>query len=179
MHACIPSSCFFFSKAVETGIILFCLVPLPQELKMAACIGVLDALTVALSLWTNREEEKDEACKTTTVLWLAGAAALAAWERGYQGCFLKLWALSRCCSRMFFSPVIVDSAWLRDGEHSQICGPHWIPSVSERLVLKNASDSNSEHFSTQANGGLALSDRFSSRCCSPSLSWIFFVLIDR
>ena len=78
-----------------------------------------------------------------------------------------------------FSPVFVDSASLRNGEHSQICGPHWIPSVSERLVLKNASDSNSEHFSSQAYGGPALSDRFSPRCCSPSLSWIFFVLIDR
>ena len=63
---------------------------------MAASIGVLDALTVALSLWTNREEEKDEACETTTVPWLAGAAALAARERRYQGCFLKLWALPRC-----------------------------------------------------------------------------------
>ena len=62
---------------------------------------------------------------------------------------------------MFFSPVFVDSASLRNGEHSQICGPHWIPSVSERIVLKNASDSNSEHFSTQAYGGPALSDRFS------------------
>ena len=30
MHACIPSSCFFFfSKAVQTGINLSCLVPLP------------------------------------------------------------------------------------------------------------------------------------------------------
>ena len=146
---------------------------------MAASIGLLDALTVALSLWTNREEEKDEACETTTVAWLAGAAALAARERRYQGCFLKLWALPRCCSRMFFPPVFVDSASLRNREHSQICGPPWIASVSERLVLKNASDSKSEHFSTQAYGGPALSDRFSPRCCSPSLSWIFFVLIDR
>ena len=65
-------------------------------------IAVLDALTVALSLWTNREEEKDEARQTTTVAWLAGAAALAARERRNQGCFLKLWALPRCCSQMFF-----------------------------------------------------------------------------
>ena len=69
---------------------------------MAASIGVLDALTVTLSFWTNREEEKDEACETTTVAWLAGAAALAARERRNQGCFLKLWALPRCCSGMFF-----------------------------------------------------------------------------
>ena len=41
-------------------------------------------------------------------------------------------------------------------------------------MLKNASDYNSEHFSTQAYGGPTLSDRFSQRCCSPSLSWIFF-----
>ena len=69
---------------------------------MAASIGVLDDLTVALSLWMNREEEKDEACETTTVAWLVGAAALAAQERRNQGCFLKLWALPRCCSRMSF-----------------------------------------------------------------------------
>ena len=68
---------------------------------MVASIGVLDALIVALSSWTNREEEKDEACETTTVAWLAGATALAARERRNQGCFLKLWALPRCCSRMF------------------------------------------------------------------------------
>ena len=42
---------------------------------------------------------------------------------------------------MFFSPVFVDSASLRNGEHSQICGLHWIPSAEKRLVLKNASDS--------------------------------------
>ena len=65
-----------------------------------------------------------------------------------------------------FSAVFVDSASLRNGEHSQICGPHWNPSVEKRLVLKNASDSNSEHFSTQAYGGPALSDRFFPRCCS-------------
>ena len=41
---------FFFSKAVETGINLSGLVLLPKELKTAASIGVLDALTVALSL---------------------------------------------------------------------------------------------------------------------------------
>ena len=114
---------------------------------MAASIGVLDALPVALSLWTNWEEEKDEACETTTVARLAGAAALAARERRNLGCFLNLWALPRCYSRtFFFSPLFVDSASLRNGEHSQICGPHWIPSVEKRLVLKNASESNSEHF---------------------------------
>ena len=64
---------------------------------------------------------------------------------------------------MFFSPVFVDSASLRNGEHSQICGAHWIPSVEKRLLLKNTSDSNSEHFSTQAYGGPALSDRFFPR----------------
>ena len=57
---------------------------------MVASIGVLDALAVALSLCTNREEEKDEACETTTVAWLTSAAALAARERRNQGCFLKL-----------------------------------------------------------------------------------------
>ena len=113
---------------------------------MSASIGVLDALTFALSLSTNREEEKDEACETTTVAWRAGAAALAARERRIQGCFLKLWALRRYCSWMFFSPVFVDSASLRNGEPSQICGPHWKPTVEKWLVFKNASDSNSEHF---------------------------------
>ena len=39
----------------------------------------------------------------------------------------------------------------------------------EWLVLKNASDSKSEHFSIQANGEPAHSDRFSLRCCSPPL----------
>ena len=33
---------------------------------------------------------------------MAGAAALAARERRNQGCFLNLWALPRCCSRIFF-----------------------------------------------------------------------------
>ena len=70
---------------------------------MAASIGVLDALTVALNLWTNREEEKDEACETTTVAWLAGAAALAARERRNQGCFLKLWALRGVVPECFFT----------------------------------------------------------------------------
>ena len=52
MHACMHTVelFFFFSKAVETGINLSSLVLLPYELKMAASIGVLDALTVALSL---------------------------------------------------------------------------------------------------------------------------------
>ena len=54
------------------------------------------------ALQANREEEKDEACETTTVAWLAGAAAIAARERRNQGCFLKLWALPPCCSQMFF-----------------------------------------------------------------------------
>ena len=169
LHACMHAyrrAVFFFSKAVETGKNLSSLVLLPWELKMAASIGVFDPLTVALSLWTNREEEKDEAWETTTVAWLAGTAAIAARERRNQGCFLKLWALPRCCSGMFFSPVFVDFASLRIEEHSQICGPHWIPSVEKRLVLKNASGSNSEHFSTQAYGGPALSDQFSPRCCS-------------
>ena len=49
MHACRRAVCFF-SKAVETGINLSCLVPLPWKLKMAAGIGVLDVLAVALSL---------------------------------------------------------------------------------------------------------------------------------
>ena len=107
MHACIPSNCFFFQQGCWTGINLSSLVPLPYELKMAASIGVLDALTVTLNLWMNREEEKDEACETTTVAWLAGAAALAERERRYQGCFLKLSALPRCGSRtFFFSPVL-------------------------------------------------------------------------
>ena len=53
-------------------------------------MSVLHALTVALGLRTNPGEEEDEACETTTVAWLAGAAALAARERRNQGCFLKL-----------------------------------------------------------------------------------------
>ena len=81
------------------------------------------------------EEERDEACETTTVAWLAGAAVLAAREKRNQGCFLKLWALPQCCSRMFFfSAVFVDSTLLRNGEHSQICGPHWIPSVEKSCI---------------------------------------------
>ena len=76
---------------------------------MAATIGVLDALTVALSLLTNREEEKDETCETTTVAWLAGAAALAARERRNH---------ARLFSKTLSSPAVLFSGHLTSGSHT-------------------------------------------------------------
>ena len=146
---------------------------------MAGSIGVLDALTVALSLWTNREEEKDKACETTTVAWLASAAALAARRRRNQGCFSK--TLS-CPAVLFPNVFFTGLCGFRFAEERRAFADMWTSLDTFSWKAACAQKCLRQQFwafSTQAYGGPALLDRFPPRCCSPSLSWIFFLLIDR
>ena len=96
---------------------------------MAASIGVLDALTIDSRIELVNEPRRGERRSLRNDnCGLAGRRSGPCGPREKKSrLFSKTLSSPAVLFPDVFPPVFVDSASIRNGEISQICGPHWIP----------------------------------------------------